>query len=207
MLIVFDLDGTLSDSSAAIVATFQEACSLLGQPEPRPGPIEARIGLPLVRMFRELAPGGDPHALTEAYKAAYIPHDNRLTRVYPGIPELLDQLDATLAIATSKTTLGAERSVTRAGLRHHFDVVLGFDAVANPKPAPDMLLEAMRRTGSSPGRTLMVGDTTFDLEMADAAGVRGVGVAWGSHGREGLDRWPVAEDPSELAGLLAAAAR
>ena len=203
MLIVFDLDGTLSNSRGAIVATFQEACLAHGFAEPAEAEIAGRIGLPLARMFRELAPGGDVDGLIETYRAAYLAHDAVHTRLFPGIPELVRDLDGTLALATSKTTAGAEHNLRRLGLRPHFTVVLGHDAVERGKPEPDMLLEVMRRAGRGPGETVMVGDTTFDLEMADAAGVRGLGVAWGSHGAEGLARWPVARDTAELGRLLA----
>ena len=203
MLIVFDLDGTLSDSEAAIVATFQHACRDHGLPEPRAPDIASRIGLPLDRMFRELTTG-DPAVLTPAFKDRYLPWDAKLTRNFDGIPALVQALAgrATLAIATSKTTKGAERTATRSGLRPHFTEVMGFDCVPNPKPAPDMLLELMRRTGHSPEKTVMVGDTTFDLDMADAAGVRPVGVAWGAHGAEGLARWTVAHTVAGLRDLL-----
>ena len=207
MLIVFDLDGTLSDSAAAIVATFQHACRDHGHAEPNAADIAARIGLPLDRMFRELVPGGDVGVLTPAYKERYLPWDAELTRLFDGVHPLLDGLDGTLAIATSKSTAGAERTVNRLGLQRYFTEVMGHDAVPNPKPAPDMLLELMRRTGVGPDRTLMVGDTTFDLDMADAAGVRGVGVSWGSHGADGLAKWPVARDPAHLRQLLEQASR
>lgn len=207
MLIVFDLDGTLSDSRAAIVNTFLEACTEHGHAAPEGDDVAARIGLPLDRMFRELAPGGDVPALVESYKDAYLAHDLRHTRAFPGVPELIASLEGTLAIATSKTQTGAVRSATHIGVVQHFSVILGVDSVQNPKPAPDMLLEAMRVSGHGPGDTVMVGDTTFDLDMADAAGVRGLGVAWGSHGRAGLSRWPVAEDAEELGAILRAAQR
>ncbi|MCP4808352.1 MAG: HAD family hydrolase [Proteobacteria bacterium] len=202
-LIVFDLDGTLSDSRAAILATFADACRAHGEHVPTEDAISARIGLPLEEMFSQVVPRGDAAALSATYRSTYIPHDAVHTRLFPGAIDLLVALaDRRLAIATSKSQKGAENSVTRAGIRPHFDVVLGQDSVARPKPHADMLVEVMRRAGVAPDRTVMVGDTTFDLEMADAAGVRGIGVAWGHHGAERLGRWEVAGSMRELGGLL-----
>ena len=203
MLIVFDLDGTLSDSKAAILATFRGACRLHGVEVPPDEAIAGRIGLPLEQMFREVA-AGDAAALAATYRETYIPYDQELTSLFPGAEELLVHLaDRRLAIATSKSQVGAERSVTRAGIFDHFDVVLGQDSVRRPKPHPDMLVEVMRRAGASREGTVMVGDTTFDLEMADAAGVRGIGVAWGHHVASRLARWEVVDSMAGLRSALA----
>lgn len=202
-LIVFDLDGTLSDSRAAILATFREACTHNGVAPPSDDAIASRIGLPLARMFGELLPDHDAATLTETFRDRYIPHDQLHTRLFPGTHALLDALSARkLAIATSKSQVGAERSVTRAGLFDRFDVVLGQDSVPRPKPHADMLEEVMRRAGVRREDTVMVGDTTFDLEMADAAGVRGIGVAWGHHGPTRLERWEVVDSMAALRAAL-----
>ena len=202
MLIVFDLDGTLSDSRRAIVDTFLDACSAMGCEPPEPGQVVSRIGLPLDRMFRELTEG-DAQALSAAYRERYLHHDALTTRLFDGVEGLLQELSHhTLAVATSKSTEGAERTVRRAGIRHHFAHVLGHDSVARPKPHADMLVEVMRRSGHPPDETRMVGDTVFDLQMADAAGVRGIAVSWGAHSPERLGPWPLVHTVPELAARL-----
>jgi phosphoglycolate phosphatase len=200
-LIVFDLDGTLVDSRQAIVSTFQDACQTHGHAEPPAGEIAARIGLPLHRMFGELV-GSDVDALVASFRNLYLGHDAVHSRVFAGAHDLLGGLTSPLAIATSKRQKGAEASVGRHGLAPYFTHVLGHDQVARPKPNPDMLWHLLDRANVTPDRAVMVGDTRFDLEMADAAGVRGIGVAWGMHAPERLSDWPVAQSFDELASLL-----
>ena len=207
-LIIFDFDGTLSDSKTSIVLTFQHACRALGYPVPEPGIIAPLIGLPLVEMFpRSLPPTssrsalseGQIDALVQAYRDAYIPIDREHTRLFDGVEAMLTSLgQSKLAIATSKTQSGANASLTRSGLFPHFDLIVGHDTVARPKPNPDMIEHVLRELGVAPDKAVMVGDTHFDLEMADAAGVRAVGVSWGMHGAEGLDRWEVMHSMAAL---------
>jgi phosphoglycolate phosphatase len=200
-LVVFDLDGTLSDSREAIVRTFEAACLDHGVPAPQDKAVADMIGLPLVHMFETLTVG--PIApLVQTYKDRYVEFDRRHTRLFPGILELLEGLDTLKAVATSKMQLGAERSLERAGITAHFDQIIGHDAVPNPKPHPDMLLEVLRRAGVSRDDAVMVGDTTFDMDMADAAGVRGIGVSWGAHGASGLSRWETAHTVDQLRRLI-----
>ncbi len=211
-LIIFDFDGTLSDSKTSIVLTFQHACRELGFPEPSSETIAPLIGLPLVEMFpRSLPPVNGQGALSvaqidalvQAYRGAYIPIDREHTRLFDGVPAMLSMLGAyKLAIATSKTQSGADASLTRSGLFPYFDLVVGHDTVARPKPNPDMIEHVLRELGVAPDKAVMVGDTHFDLEMADAAGVRAVGVSWGMHGAEGLARWEVVHSMAALQETL-----
>lgn len=211
-LIIFDFDGTLSDSKTSIVLTFQHACRALGYPVPPSETIAPLIGLPLVEMFPGSLPatdsrgalsGGEVDALVQAYRDAYIPIDLEHTRLFDGVEAMLTSLvDRKLAIATSKTQSGANASLTRSGLFPHFDLIVGHDTVARPKPNPDMIEHVLAQLGVAPERAVMVGDTHFDLEMADAAGVRAVGVSWGMHGAEGLSRWEVVDSMAALRATL-----
>lgn len=211
-LIIFDFDGTLSDSKTSIVLTFQHACRELGYPVPEPEVIAPLIGLPLVEMFpRSLSPSQSRSALGEeqiealvqAYRGAYIPIDRQHTRLFDGVEAMLTSLGQyKLAIATSKTQSGANASLTRSGLFPHFDLIVGHDTVARPKPNPDMIEHVLQELGVAPDKAVMVGDTHFDLEMADAAGVRALGVAWGMHGAEGLERWEVLHSMDALEARL-----
>ncbi len=105
------------------------------------------------------------------------------------------------AVATGKSQRGADRVVRQFDLEGRFEVVLGGDSVPGPKPNPDLLHAIM--AGRSTDDLVMVGDTTYDLEMAQAAGVRAVGVAWGHHSVERLAPWArVARSVEELGRLL-----
>lgn len=201
-LVVFDFDGTLSDSRSSIVRTFQEASMREGFDAPSEAAVAQKIGLPLVQMFEQILPGisaAQNAALVASYKASYVAIDSIHTSLFEGVEALLSSLERyTLAIATSKSQTGAEASVGRAGLTAHFDLIVGHDTVARPKPNPDMLEHICTMLSIPASEAVMVGDTTFDLEMADNAGMRAIGVGWGMHGATGLSRWPVVHSVSEL---------
>ena len=200
-LIVFDLDGTLSDSQQAIVSTFQAVAPAL-----RADDITPMIGLSLDKMFARLVPGGDVPALVAGYRAAYLEHDARHTKLFPGIASMLFALQGRglrLAVATSKRQRGAEASVGRLGITGHFDLIVGDAPERRGKPHPDMLEHVLRTLGADPQDAIMVGDTTFDLQMARAAGVYAIGVSWGMHGAARLAPFgPVASDATGLHGLI-----
>ncbi len=201
-LIIFDLDGTLSDSHQAIIGCFIAACEDNGQAPPSEDAVSAMIGLPLTTMFEALAPDGPQDDLVATYKSTYVAFDKQHTRLFDGVRELLHALPGPLAIATSKGVSGATRTLRMFGIEDQFAIVLGFDSVERPKPAPDMILEALRRSGHSADEAVMVGDTTFDLEMADAAGVRAIAVGWGAHSAQKLERWRRVDTVDELLAAL-----
>lgn len=213
-LVVFDLDGTLVDSRTAIAASLNSALRELGRPPVSAARGIALIGLPLVEIFPRLVT--DPLEATElvalvaAYKANYGAHAALHERVYVGISALLQALaedGRILAIATSKSTAGAEQATRRHGLDTHMRYRLGVDAVARPKPAPDMVLEIMSQAGLAPAQTVVVGDTSFDMHMGRAAGTRTIGVTWGSHPRDELAPLAdvVVDEVAELAAALGVA--
>ncbi len=181
--------------------TFEAACLDHAVPAPTDQAVADLIGLPLVHMFETLT-GGPVPAMVQTYKDRYVEFDRLHTRLFPGILELLIGLATLKAVATSKMQQGAERSLERAGITAHFDQIIGHDAVPRPKPHPDMLLEVLRRAGVSRDDAVMVGDTTFDMDMADAAGVRGIAVSWGAHGAHRLARWSTAHTVDELRQLI-----
>jgi phosphoglycolate phosphatase len=200
MIVVFDLDGTLIDSRAALLAAHDIAWAELGLARPPDQSILDLVGLPLRDTMLSLAPDQDPEPLIELYCEAYARHGCQKERLFAGVRRLL-QRPFRAAVATGKGQRGAERVVAQHGFSGRFEVVLGGDSVRRPKPFPDMLLEVMERSGSRD--LVMVGDTTYDLEMAQAAEVRGVGVAWGHHSVERLQPLaPVADTVAELESLL-----
>ncbi|MBJ94111.1 MAG: hypothetical protein CMP23_06485 [Rickettsiales bacterium] len=200
MLVVFDLDGTVVDSSQALLGAHRVAWSSLGLQCPPAAAILDLIGLPLLQTMQTLGPGQDPEALAEAYSRAYVAQAAEHERLFDGIRELLER-PFRAAVATGKSQRGADRVVRQFGLLDRFEVVLGGNSVPRPKPNPDLLHAIMRATGTED--LVMVGDTTYDLEMAHAAGVRAVGVSWGHHSVERLQEWaPVVHSVEELATAL-----
>ena len=189
-LVVFDWDGTLADSTGIIAAALQSACRDLGQPVP--GDIEARyvIGLGLADALAHVAPTlpRERHPeLSARYRHHYLARDAEIP-LFEGARELLDELaDAgyLLAVATGKTRVGLDRALAANGLHRRFHCTRCADE-GRPKPHPDMLLHLIDTLGTTPARTLMIGDTTHDLEVARAAGAASVAVAYGAHESEGL---------------------
>ena len=194
MLVVFDLDGTLVDSSKALLEAHTQAWSKLGLVRPPPEDIFNLIGLPLDQTMRILAPDQDPEALVSAYREAYSRTAPQYETLFDGMRELLER-PFRAAVATGKSQNGADRAVAQHGLERRFEIVLGGNSVPRPKPNPDLLHAIMETTGCED--LVMIGDTTYDLEMAAAASVRGIGVSWGHHSRERLEAWATVVDTVE----------
>ena len=194
-LIVFDCDGTLVDSQHMIVAAMERAFSLRDLPPPPRGEILSVVGLSLSLAVERLVPHLDQanvDRLAEDYKAAFGElRRDPLSRepLYPGVKNLLLELsardDVVLGIATGKSRRGVAAILVREDLSHLFQTIQTADTHPS-KPDPSMLHTAMQETGSTPADTLMIGDTTFDMDMAAAAGVRAIGVGWGYHPVEAL---------------------
>ena len=200
MLVVFDLDGTVIDSTRALLKAHEAAWASLGLQRPPDEAILELIGLPLDHTMRTLAPDQDPEALVEAYSAAYVQMAARYERLFDGMAELLAR-PFRAAVATGKSQRGAERAVNQHGLTDRFEIVLGGNSVPRPKPNPDLLHAIMEATGTED--LVMIGDTTYDLEMAHAAGVKAIGVSWGHHSVDRLRKWaPVVDSVDELGRLL-----
>ena len=200
MLVVFDLDGTVIDSTRALLEAHDIAWSSLGLQRPADETILNLIGLPLVHTMKTLAPDQDPKALAEAYSRAYVNTSAQHERLFDGMTELLAR-PFRAAVATGKSQRGADRVVKQHGLSGRFEIVLGGNSVPRPKPNPDMLHAIMEATGTDD--LVMIGDTTYDLEMARAAGVKAIGVSWGHHSVERLSPLaPVVHSVEELGRTL-----
>lgn len=188
-LVVFDCDGTLVDSQAAICRAMECAFTAAGLPEPSRAAVRRIVGLSLPQALQELAPGASAaqhaHAL-EAYKASFraARSEGRLEQpLYPGIEALLRRLHAggrALGVATGMSDRGLEACLARHGVRGLFTTLQTADRHPS-KPHPAMLEAALFEAGAAPGEAVLVGDTVYDIAMARAAGVRAVGVAWGYH--------------------------
>ncbi|MBV9078536.1 MAG: HAD-IA family hydrolase [Methylobacteriaceae bacterium] len=192
-LVVLDVDGTLVDSQALIVAAQREAFARCGLPAPTRERSLSIVGLSLREAFTALVgPDGPVEALAEAYREAFgrLRADQSLEEpLFPGAAALVARLsrrpDVLLGIATGKSRRGVAHLLAREGWEPLFATIQTADD-APSKPDPTMLRQAMRETGCAPGETAMVGDTSFDMAMARGAGIRAIGVAWGYHPRAAL---------------------
>ena len=193
-LVGFDLDGTLVDSSADLAAAVNHVLASLDRPPLNVADVRRNIGGGGRRMLAlSLAQAGidDHDALDTQYAtllAYYADHIADATHAYPGVTETLDRLKhagAALAVVTNKGERLAVKLLATLGLSRHFDCVIGGDSVANGKPAPDPILEMIRRCGGGPAA--FVGDSEYDVTAAHAAGAPCVAVSFGFPGK------PVAE--------------
>jgi phosphoglycolate phosphatase len=188
-LVLFDCDGTLVDSAAVIVAAMTGAFTTHGLDAPPPEAIRAIVGLSLPVAVATLAAGREDAplaALAAAYAAHYrnaVDADTVDEPTYPGTHETLAALggeNTLLGVVTGKSRRGLDRILAQHGLSGRFAVTVTADD-APSKPAPDMVVRATRSVGVAPARTVVVGDTTFDIGMAKAAGAKAIGVTWGYH--------------------------
>jgi phosphoglycolate phosphatase len=190
-LVVFDWDGTLFDSTALIVQSIQAACRDIGAPVPDDVRASYVIGLGLRPAMEYAAPGLEASRyplLAERYKHHYLARQHALT-LFPGVLDMLGALrlrNHWLAIATGKSRSGLDQALATAELVGVFDGSRTADETQS-KPHPQMLHELMREFGCEPERTLMVGDTTHDLELAANAGAPSIAVTYGAHDRDALD--------------------
>lgn len=190
-LIVFDWDGTLIDSTGHIVSAIQAAAAELGWPACSPTTIRELIGLAWPQACSQLYPQYGP-ADHEHLKAVYLQHFTQQLAQPPvpfsGAVDVLQALaDAgvLLAVATSKSRAGLRRDLQHTGLGRYLASSRCADETAS-KPDPLMLREIMAELSVMPDDTLMVGDTEFDLEMAQQAGISAIGAGYGAHHPERL---------------------
>lgn len=210
-LLVFDWDGTLMDSAAAITTALQRACRDLDFPVPSEERARYVIGLGLDEAMAHILPELDrAHypRIRERYRTHFLEQDAR-TGLFPGAAETVSALHDSghlLAVATGKSRRGLERALAATGLKPYFHATRCADEALS-KPNPAMLLELMEELAVPKERTLMIGDTTHDMGMAHAADVARLAVAYGAHTEEALLSFaPVAcvGDLGELRQWLAA---
>lgn len=208
-LIVFDWDGTLFDSTALIARCIQAACADLDLPVPEAERAAYVIGLGLHDALQHAVPGLSPARYPELgrrYRHHYMARQHDLV-LFPGTVEMLQglkQRNQLIAVATGKTRRGLDEVLHSVQLHGLFDATRTADETAS-KPDPLMLLELMGEFGVEPARTLMVGDTTHDLQLAINAGAARVGVSYGAHDSNSFDALAplfVAHSTAELASWL-----
>ena len=194
-LVIFDVDGTLVDSQAEIMAAMTMAFASEGIAMPERQAVLSIVGLSLAEAFAVLCPTvtGDQQArLVAAYKDAFrhLRQDNQeMGPLFPGAREAIAALQAQdhtlLAVATGKSRRGLDKVLERHGLTGVFHSEQVADHHPS-KPNPSMILTALNETGILPSRAVMLGDTTYDMDMARAAGIKKIGVTWGYHAAEAL---------------------
>ena len=190
-LIAFDWDGTLFDSTRAIVRSIQQAVIDVGGAMPTEQAAAYVIGMSLGPALAHAAPDVPPEKYPELgarYRHHYHAHQDDLA-LFDGVLALLQELKGRhhwLAVATGKSRRGLDEVLRSVELLGVFDGSRTADETAG-KPHPRMLHELMREFGTEPERTLMVGDTTHDLEMARNAGCASVGVSYGAHEPQAFD--------------------
>ena len=212
-LVVFDWDGTLVDGQSAICDAMETAFAAADLPPPERNEIRRVVGLSLPQAILRLAPGGTAECRANAlenYKAGFRSArvEGRLEEpLYPGIAELLQRLannGRMLGVATGKSDRGLLSCLAGHGIRELFVTLQTADRHPS-KPDPAMLEAALFEAGVAPSEAVMVGDTIFDIAMADAAGVSAIGVAWGYHEPAELiaaGAIAVAETTDHLAALI-----
>lgn len=196
-LAIFDVDGTLVDSQADIIGSMEAAFGAEGLHVPSRKDILGIVGLSLPQAMAVLAPEQSEDVqgrMVAAYKDSYATlrrqNGAQSSPLYDGIAEMLQRLgqqdDLLLAVATGKSRRGLDALMETHGLRDHFVSLQCADDHPS-KPNPSMLHQAMWDAGVEAAQSVMIGDTSFDLEMAQAAGMGGIGVTWGYHPKARLE--------------------
>jgi phosphoglycolate phosphatase len=181
-LVIFDLDGTLTDSAEGIVASFLHALSHVGAAVPE-GDLAAHIvGPPMDDTFRAMDLGDDVEKAIAAFRAEYGSRGWAMNTLFDGIAALLADLRAAgvrLAVATSKLEPTARRILAHFGLERHFEVIAGASPDGSRKTQVEVLAHALEQLRPLPERVLMVGDRSHDVEGAAEHGIDTVVVGWG----------------------------
>ncbi len=195
-LVIFDVDGTLVDSQADIVASMTQAFLAQELVVPPVDAIKGIVGLSLPVAMIRLAPdvpAATHDALVEGYKRAYqalrLKNGALGSPLFPGARDALGRLAADpnvqLAVATGKSRRGLDSLIESHGLQGVFVATQVADDHSS-KPHPSMIHACLRATGVAPAQAVIVGDTEFDIDMGRAAGIRTIGVTWGYHARARL---------------------
>ncbi|MDP6426528.1 MAG: HAD-IA family hydrolase [Rhodospirillales bacterium] len=218
-LLVLDCDGTLVDSQTAIVDTMHAAFGENGVARPDADAVRHVVGLELLEAIARLAPTLGPATHDKIctsyrnYAKAKRADNSWRDPLYPGAREAIDALNGDgwlIGVATGKSRAGLDQVLDEHGMQGHFATLQTSDRAAG-KPNPEMLFRALEETGADAGRAVMVGDTSYDMEMAVNANIPAIGVSWGYHQSAALksagavtviDRFD--QLPDAAAGLIAA---
>jgi 2-phosphoglycolate phosphatase len=199
--VLFDLDGTLVDSYPAIAASVNHVRARRGLPALSVDEVKRHVGRGPEHLLRHTVPGGDYEADLAVYRAHHPKVMGPLTELLPGAADTLRHLQresVAAGLCSNKPRAFSQALLEQLDIARYFRVVIGPEDVAHLKPAPDMVLLAMKRLGVKADETLYIGDMSVDVETARAAGVPVWVVATGSEPREAL----VAARPDRLLDRL-----
>ena len=178
-LVIFDLDGVLVDSTEAITSTFRHVLKTVGRVSVTDKHITEMIGMPLHDMFERYLPEHGEECST-MYREIYGSVCVKGSKLYNGVVETLEYLKSSvLAVATTKYSKEAEILLKGMAIRKYFKFVLGIDDVQKPKPNPDVINKILEMGGFEKNRSLIVGDTNYDILAGKAAGITTVGATYG----------------------------
>jgi 2-phosphoglycolate phosphatase len=201
---LFDIDGTLLDSAPDICGAQSEVLAAAGCAPLALEFLRGYIGRELRALFRDVLPDlseADLDKLSEQYSLNYRARLHAGTRPYPGVAEALASLGGRKSTATTKSTAGSRMVLEHFGLLKHFDHVQGSDGIAC-KPAPDVVLAALKGLGAAPEECLFVGDSSADMEAGRRAGVRICAVTYGYGDPAELAKWQPDHQVSDLRELV-----
>lgn len=189
MTILFDLDGTLIDSTEAILESFHRSFAIYDKPSPSDSAITALIGHPLGDMYEALGvPRNEVDDWVNTYKEHYREISRQKTVMLPGAAEAIElaAAHARLGIVTTKTGKYSRELLDHFKLMHYFEVLIGSEDVIRHKPHPEPIFKALEAMNVPHDRAWMIGDTRLDIAAANAAGIRSVGVLSGYDNYEEL---------------------
>jgi phosphoglycolate phosphatase-like HAD superfamily hydrolase len=205
-LVIFDLDGTLTDSARGIVSSFRYALDQVGVPVPDDVDLAARVvGPPMHQTLRGMGLGEETDTAIAAYRADYTTRGWVLNEVFDEIPELLADLRAAgvrLAVATSKAEPTAKRILAHFGLDDHFEVIAGASLDGVRATKSDVIAHALAQLDPLPDHVLMVGDRAHDVAGASHHGIDTVVVEWG-YGSDDFAE-PAVDQPAKRVATVAA---
>jgi len=204
-LVIFDLDGTLTDSAPGVVASFRHALGAVGAEVPEADLAAMVVGPPMHQTLADLGLGSRTEEAIAAYRADYTSRGWSMNSLYDGVAELLDDLRAAgvrLAVATSKLEHTARRILEHFGIADHFEVIAGASADGTRAAKSEVLAHALAQLGPLPPRVLMVGDRAHDVDGAAHHGIDTVLVGWGYGGSDAAEPAAYAPDMPALREVL-----
>ena len=209
-VLLFDLDGTLSDPRVGIVRSIRHALDALGRASPPDDELASYIGPALRSTFAALLDTSDGGVIERAmalYRERFAEVGLFENEVYPGIPEMLGELPSSRAfVATAKPAVYARRIVDHFGLDTHFAAVYGAELDGRLDDKAELLAHLLEKEGLTADSTVMIGDRAVDVLAAKANGIRSIGVLWGYGSRQELvaaGAHALCGAPAELTGCLA----
>jgi pyrophosphatase PpaX len=187
--VLFDLDGTIIDTNELIIESFLHALQGVAAEGFGRQHIIPHMGQPLTVQLQRFSQQENVEHLTKLYREYnHLRHDEMVT-LFPGVAEVIPQLltaGIRLGIVTTKMKATTIRALELLGIFEHMEVIVSIDDVENPKPHPEPVAKAIAALGSEPSQTLMVGDSSVDMQSAIAAGAVPIGVSWSLKGEENL---------------------